>query len=284
MTALRQAWLPFVPLALLLAFAGCPAPEGKGDEKAASGEASEAASEDEKALYAFGASLARYAAGMKLSESEVESMEKGLEDALLGRPLDVDPREYGPQLQKLVAERRAAAAAEEKTAATTFLTEEAAKPGVEKTPSGLLYASLTQGTGESPKATDRVKVHYKGMLRDGTEFDSSVQRGEPASFHLNRVVPCWTEGVQKMKVGGKARLVCPAELGYGERGVPGRIPAGAALVFEVELLEILPEVAATAPSPALKGAAKAAEEAIKAAKEAAKPAAKPAEEPAKKAE
>jgi FKBP-type peptidyl-prolyl cis-trans isomerase FkpA len=265
MTALRHVRLQLVSMALLVALAGCPAPEGAGDEKAAAGGESQAASEEEKALYAFGASLARYASGMKLTEAEVKAMEKGLEDAILGRPLEVDPRSYGPQLQKLIADRRAAAAAEEKQAAVAFLTEEAAKPGVEKTSSGLLYQSLTEGTGAAPKATDRVKVHYKGSLRDGTEFDSSLTRGEAASFHLNRVVPCWTEGVQKMKVGGKARLVCPAELGYGERGVPGRIPAGAALVFEVELLEILPEVAATPPA-------------------AQKPAAKPAAKPAPKAE
>lgn len=254
MTVLRIA-----PLALILALAGCPAPEKPaGDQKApATGEASPAGSEEEKALYAFGASLARYAAGMKLSEDEVKSLEKGLEDALLGRALEVDPRNYGPQLQKLITERRAAAAAEEKQASADFLTQEAAKPGVEKLSSGLLYQTVTEGTGAAPKATDRVKVHYKGSLRDGTEFDSSISRGEPASFHLNRVVPCWTEGLQKMKVGGKARLVCPAELGYGERGVPGRIPAGAALVFEVELIEILPEVAKVPPPAQGKDAPKA---------------------------
>jgi FKBP-type peptidyl-prolyl cis-trans isomerase FkpA/FKBP-type peptidyl-prolyl cis-trans isomerase FklB len=98
---------------------------------------------------------------------------------------------------------------------------------------------LKVGTGPSPAATDKVKVHYHGTLTDGTVFDSSVQRGEPITFPLDGVIGCWTEGVQKMKVGGKARLVCPSETAYGERGAPPRIKPGATLVFEVELLEIV---------------------------------------------
>ena len=268
MSALREARFSLVPLALALALAGCPAPEKPGDAKPEEAAAGDAAGAEQQTLYAFGASLARYASGMKLSESEVDAIEEGLRDALLGKTLKVDPRSQGPQLQKLITDRRAAAAAEEKEAAVGFLAKAAEEAGTEKTASGLLYKSEVEGTGASPKATNRVKVHYKGMLRDGTEFDSSTSRGEPASFHLNRVVPCWTEGVQKMKVGGKARLTCPAELAYGERGVPGRIPAGAPLVFEVELLEILPEVAAKTPAPPADAAEK--------------PAAKPAPKPAEK--
>ncbi len=109
------------------------------------------------------------------------------------------------------------------------------------TPSGLIYESLKDGTGASPKPTDRVKVHYRGTLTDGKEFDSSYSRGQPAEFPLNRVIPCWTEAVQKMKPGGKARLTCPAAIAYGDRGVGGGlIPPGATLKFEVELLEVLP--------------------------------------------
>ena len=107
-----------------------------------------------------------------------------------------------------------------------------------------LYFEIKPGTGESPKATDTVKVHYHGTLRDGTVFDSSVDRGEPATFPLNRVIACWTEGVQKMKVGGKSKLICPASIAYGDRGAPPKIMPGAALVFEVELLGI------EAPKPA----------------------------------
>jgi FKBP-type peptidyl-prolyl cis-trans isomerase FkpA len=115
----------------------------------------------------------------------------------------------------------------------------AAEPKESKTASGLLITTLKEGTGVSPKSSDTVKVHYRGTLVDGKEFDSSYGRGQPATFPLNRVIPCWTEGVQLMKSGGKAKLVCPSKLAYGSRGVPGTIPPDATLVFEVELLEIV---------------------------------------------
>ena len=102
----------------------------------------------------------------------------------------------------------------------------------------MVYIEQKKGTGASPKATDTVKVHYKGTLVDGKTFDSSYDRGEPAQFPLNGVIPCWTEGVQKMAVGGKAKLVCPPAIAYGDRGSPPVIPPGATLVFEVELLEV----------------------------------------------
>ncbi len=108
----------------------------------------------------------------------------------------------------------------------------------QKSPSGLIYLSLKEGTGASPTASDTVRVHYRGTLTNGTEFDSSYARGQPAVFPLNRVIKCWTEGVQKMKVGGKARLTCPPEIAYGDRAVGGVIPSNATLVFEIELLEI----------------------------------------------
>ena len=112
------------------------------------------------------------------------------------------------------------------------------EPGAVRSASGVIYIPVTVGTGASPKADSTVKVHYHGTLRDGSVFDSSVQRGEPISFPLNGVIPCWTEGVQKMKVGGKAKLVCPSETAYGDRGQGPKIPGGAALMFEVELLGI----------------------------------------------
>jgi len=107
-----------------------------------------------------------------------------------------------------------------------------------KTASGLIYTELKAGSGPSPTATDTVKVNYRGTLADGTEFDSSYKRGQPAEFPLNRVIPCWTEGVQKMKVGGKAKLVCPPSIAYGDRGAGKAVPPGATLTFEVELLDI----------------------------------------------
>ena len=115
----------------------------------------------------------------------------------------------------------------------------AAEAGAVVTDSGLVYRSLTTGKGPSPTAADTVKVHYRGTLTDGKEFDSSIKRGQPAEFPLGRVIKCWTEGVQRMQVGGKAKLTCPAAIAYGERGTPGGpIPPNSTLIFEVELLAI----------------------------------------------
>ena len=114
----------------------------------------------------------------------------------------------------------------------------AKEAGALVTKSGLVYRSLKDGAGSSPKATDRVKVHYRGTFPDGKEFDSSYKRNEPTDFPLNGVIPCWTEGVQLMKPGGKAKLTCPAAIAYGQRGAGGVIPPNATLVFEVELLGV----------------------------------------------
>ncbi|MBT8423153.1 MAG: FKBP-type peptidyl-prolyl cis-trans isomerase [Gammaproteobacteria bacterium] len=114
----------------------------------------------------------------------------------------------------------------------------AAADGAVTTESGLIYEQVEEGTGEQPLATSKVRAHYHGTLRDGTVFDSSVDRGQPLEIGLNQVIPCWTEGIAKMKVGGKAKLTCPPEIAYGARA-QGIIPANAVLTFEVELLDIL---------------------------------------------
>jgi FKBP-type peptidyl-prolyl cis-trans isomerase FkpA len=114
----------------------------------------------------------------------------------------------------------------------------AKEPGAVVSSTGLVYRALKEGSGASPKASDTVKVHYRGTLPDGKEFDSSYKRGEPIEFPLNRVIPCWTEGVQRMKVGGKAKLTCPPQIAYGANGAGGVIPPNATLLFEVELLGI----------------------------------------------
>ena len=114
----------------------------------------------------------------------------------------------------------------------------AAEPKEVKTASGIVITTIKVGSGASPNSSDTVKVHYRGVLVDGKEFDSSYSRGQPAVFPLNRVIPCWTEGVQTMKTGGKVKLVCPPNLAYGSRGVPGTIPPDSTLIFEVELLDI----------------------------------------------
>jgi FKBP-type peptidyl-prolyl cis-trans isomerase FkpA len=118
------------------------------------------------------------------------------------------------------------------------LTAASKEAGAQVTKSGLVYTPMKEGTGASPKATDKVKVHYKGTFPDGKEFDSSYKRNEPTEFPLNGVIPCWTEGVQLMKTGGKAKLTCPAAIAYGQRGAGGVIPPNATLVFEIELLAI----------------------------------------------
>lgn len=124
-------------------------------------------------------------------------------------------------------------------AQNAVIEQAAAEKGAVRTDSGLVYRVLNEGKGPQPKATDTVRVHYRGTFPDGREFDSSIKRGEPAEFPLNRVIPCWTEGVQRMKVGTKAKLTCPPQLAYGERGAGGgAIPPNSTLQFEVELLGI----------------------------------------------
>lgn len=159
-----------------------------------------------------------------------------LRDSAAGKPA-VDLAEWGPKIDPFAKERAGRATAREKAVSQAYLDKASAEPGAIRTASGLVYRELRAGSGASPTATDTVKVHYRGTLVNGTEFDSSYRRNEPAQFRLNGVVPCWTEGVQRMKVGGKAVLVCPAGLAYGDGGRPS-IPGGAALIFEIELLEI----------------------------------------------
>jgi len=167
----------------------------------------------------------------------MELIERALRDSANGKPA-VDINTWGPKIQALTSARTARVAAREKAASAAYMAKAAAEPGAVKTESGLIYRELTPGAGDSPKATDTVKVHYRGTLINGAEFDSSYKRNQPAQFALNGVIKCWTEGVQKMKVGGKSMLACPSDLAYGDQGRPPAIPGGATLIFEVELLEI----------------------------------------------
>jgi FKBP-type peptidyl-prolyl cis-trans isomerase len=193
--------------------------------------------DQDKTLYALGAAIGSNVKDFSLSTKELAVVQAGIEDAALGKDLRVDMQVYGPKIQELADQRLSAAVEEEKKASAEFLAKMAKEKGAEQTASGLVYIPITVGTGPNPTADDNVKVHYQGTLRDGTVFDSSIQRGEPVSFPLGGVIPCWTEGVQKMKVGGKSKLVCPSETAYGDQG-QGPIPGGAVLVFEVELLAI----------------------------------------------
>lgn len=192
--------------------------------------------EDEKTVYALGLTISKSLAGLELTPAEMKIVAKALADSAAGKP-EVSLDEYGPKVQAFGKAREAKVAEHKKTESVAFLAKAAQESGSVKTESGLIYQEIRAGTGASPQATDTVKVNYRGTFTDGKEFDSSYSRNEPAEFPLNRVIPCWTEGLQKMKVGGKAKLVCPANLAYGDQGRPG-MPGGSTLVFEVELLNI----------------------------------------------
>src|SRR5262245_57214332 len=199
--------------------------------------------EDQKTLYALGLVMSENLAPFALTEADVEFVKAGFTDGALKRTRQVDLSVYGPKLRDMAqarsgqAQARASAdAAGEKSAGAEFLSKAALEKGAVKTAAGFVYQEITPGKGANPTANDTVKVNYKGTLTDGTVFDQSSSHGGPATFGLGGVIPCWTQGVQMMKVGGKARLVCPPELAYGDRGAPPQIKPGATLVFEVELL------------------------------------------------
>ena len=221
---------------IALSMAGC-----SGDNKQAAGTASQSAAGertgDQQTLYALGAAVARNIAPFNLTEAELKHVQAGFADGAMNKDVG-DIQSYFPKIQELQNERIAAAAETEKKSGEAYLAKAAAEPGARQTPSGVVYKEVSAGTGPSPAASDTVKVHYHGTLQDGKVFDSSVERNEPATFPLNGVIPCWTEGVQMMKVGGKAKLTCPSATAYGDRGAPPDIKPGATLVFDVELLGI----------------------------------------------
>jgi FKBP-type peptidyl-prolyl cis-trans isomerase FkpA len=194
--------------------------------------------DDQKIVYAVGLSMAQQLSQLGLSRAELEIVKQALTDAAAGKPA-VELSTWGPKINTFAQARMGRAATREKASGKAFAEKAAAEPGSIHTPSGLVYRELAAGTGPSPKATDKVKVHYRGTLVDGTEFDSSYKRNAPIDFALNGVIACWTEGVQRMKVGGKSRLVCPSDIAYGDQGRPS-IPPGATLVFEIELLGVNP--------------------------------------------
>jgi FKBP-type peptidyl-prolyl cis-trans isomerase FkpA len=194
--------------------------------------------DDQKALYAMGYIIGGNLSGFNLSAEDLKFIEAGLSDKILQKNTSFDAASANALIQALQTQRLQAGITKARAAGDAYLLKAAAVKGATKLPSGLVIQTINEGSGATPTAADTVKVHYTGTLIDGKKFDSSVDRGAPASFPLNGVIPCWTEGVQQIKVGGKAKLTCPADLAYGDRPSP-EIPAGSTLVFDVELLEIV---------------------------------------------
>jgi FKBP-type peptidyl-prolyl cis-trans isomerase FkpA len=204
--------------------------------------AQEPKSEQEKTIYALGLAVARNLQVFDLTPEEVKLVAAGLTAGLTHQKPAVELEAYEAKLDPLAEERRTGRAAKERAASGEFLVAAEKEKGARKLPSGLIYRETQAGKGANPTPQDDVKVHYVGKLRDGKVFDSSRERGEPAVFPLPRLVPCWKEGLLLMKPGGKAIITCPSELAYGDTGVPpgsgDRIPPGAALQFDVELIGI----------------------------------------------
>ena len=217
-------------LSVLFCF-GCSSP--------ASESAVELDTDQQKTLYAIGVALSQQLEPFALTEEELKAVSAGIADGVTKRPHKVDMKTFGPMIAELAQSRMEVVKERQTEVGKAFEEKAAAEEGAVKTESGAIVIAMTEGTGPTPKTTDTVKVHYHGTLIDGSVFDSSVDRGIPATFPLGNVIKCWTEGLQKVKVGGKARLVCPADVAYGDRGSPPRIKPGATLVFEVELLKIV---------------------------------------------
>ncbi|MDH3647222.1 MAG: FKBP-type peptidyl-prolyl cis-trans isomerase [Gammaproteobacteria bacterium] len=200
--------------------------------------APELATDEDKTVYALGLAIAQSLEQYDLSANELALLKSGLTDGVSGHETAVDLQEYREKLSEFGRGRAQAAMERNKSAATEYHAKMAAESGAQTFDSGLIMFELVAGDGPQPAATDTVEVHYHGTLPDGTVFDSSVERGTPTKFPLNRVIACWTEGVQQIKVGGKSRLVCPSDIAYGDHGKPPTIPPAATLIFEVELLGI----------------------------------------------
>ena len=208
----------------------------KGPAGSAPSEAAKLETEDQKTLYALGLIVGRNIKPFGLSPDELAIVKAGLTDTVTGAKPQVELETYGPLVTALARKRESSGADEAKKKGQEFADNVAKEKNATKTESGIVIRTITPGSGGSPTESDIVKVHYEGKLIDGTIFDSSIQRKEPAEFPLGGVVPCWREAVQKMKKGEKSQIVCPSSVAYGDAGNQD-IPPGATLSFEVELLD-----------------------------------------------
>ena len=193
----------------------------------------------DKISYALGLGIGQQIKNMHIDGFQVDDFAQSIRDIIEGRPTALSSREAQQMLNDYFQQKQKEQAQQAIADGKVFLEENAKRPAVTQTKSGLQYEVLTEGTGRSPKATDTVRCHYEGRLLDGSVFDSSYQRGEPADFGLNQVIAGWTEGVQLMKEGAKYRFFIPYLLAYGERGAGSSIPPYSTLVFDVELIKVL---------------------------------------------
>ena len=200
--------------------------------------ADEPKSDRENMFYYLGTALSQNLAPLGLKKDELELVFQGVREALAGDAPEMDDKVYGAMLNELSQERMKAGAAEEILAAQAYIEEMAKEDGAIQTESGMVIVEMAEGTGKSPSAESTVKAHYHGTLRDGSVFDSSVDRGQPLTISLANVIPCWQEGMPMMKEGGKSKITCPSDMAYGDRA-SGPIPGGSALTFEVELIEVV---------------------------------------------
>lgn len=194
--------------------------------------------DEEKVFYYLGTALSVNLAPLNPTDEEVELIVRGLHDALAGNAIELDAETFGQKLNEIAQERMAVSSLREEAAGREYLQQMAAEDGAIITDSGIVILELVAGTGASPAPDSTVTAHYHGTLRDGTVFDSSVTRGQPFTSSLDKVIPCWREAIPSMQEGGKSKISCPAELAYGARG-SGAIPGGAALTFEVELIDVV---------------------------------------------
>ncbi len=192
--------------------------------------------EDQKTIYDLGLLVARSLVEYSLTPAEVDILVAGVKDGATGKGGELDAEDASKRVGAL---HRSRLAVVQKAEGAAFVAKASAEAGAVKKSSGMIYFEVKAGEGDGPKADDTVEVQYTGTLVDGTVFDSSVQRGTPATFKLNGVIPCFREGIEGMKPGGKARLVCPSDVAYGDRGSGATIKPGSTLVFEVELLRIV---------------------------------------------
>lgn len=192
-----------------------------------------------RTLYTLGQLISRTLEAFSLSPQELEWVKSGLDDGVLRRMPKVDLAAEAGALPALQESRRSATLQRERIAGAAYLTAALQQPDVQRLPSGLVMQSLAVGAGDQPSALDHVSVHYEGKLIDGTVFESSRGRDAPTTLPVRGVIPCWSEALQAMRVGGRSRVICPAELAYGDRGSPPAVKPGATLVFDIELLGVV---------------------------------------------